>query len=128
MLWWLRHRVDPHALPERQVAIQFAITLKEADRQWLLVAAGTEPEACLEDPMLGEDRYVFVEADADALYPISRGQRSWEEAIANGRVTLYGNPSLVADLPGWFLPPERIARAEARPGTDAQEAPAALAG
>jgi DNA-binding HxlR family transcriptional regulator len=106
VLWWLRHRLDRAALPARQVAIQFSLPLSEAERQWLLVAAGNEPEACLEDPLLGEDRYVFVDADAEALYPIARGQRSWEEAVGDGSVTLYGDPSLVAELPGWFLPPE----------------------
>lgn len=111
VLWWLRHRLDLTALPERQTAMQFNVPLPEADRQWLLVAAGTEPEACLEDPMLGEDRYVFVDADADALYPISRGHRSWEEAIGDRSVRLYGEPSLVADLPRWFLPPEESAAA-----------------
>lgn len=128
VLWWLRHRFDPRALPDRQVAIQFAVPLKEADRQWLLVAAGTEPQACLEDPMLGEDRYVFVEADADALYPVSRGQRSWEEAIGDGSVRLYGNPSLVADLPGWFLPPESTTPSATRARADARDTTAALAG
>ena len=113
VLWWLRHRLDHAALPERQVAIQFTLPLREAERQWLLVAAGNEPEACLEDPMLGEDRYVFVDADADALYPISRGQRSWHEAISDRSVRLYGEPSLVAALPRWFLPPELSAESPA---------------
>jgi DNA-binding HxlR family transcriptional regulator len=103
ILWWLTHRVARSALPERQVAIQFQLALPEADRQWLLVAAGSEPELCQEDPLLGEERYVFVEATAEALYPISRGMRGWRDAVANGSVRLFGDPALVTALPDWFV-------------------------
>ena len=107
ILWWLRHRTEPRALPERQVAIEFALPLDGSDRQWLLLASGVEAELCQEDPMIGEERYVFVEADAGALYPIARGSRSWTDAIADGSVRVYGKPDLVAALPGWFLPVAR---------------------
>jgi DNA-binding HxlR family transcriptional regulator len=107
ILWWLRHRTDSRALPERQVAIEFALPLDGSDRQWLLLAAHVEPELCQEDPMIGEDRYVFVEADTGALYPIAHGSRSWTDAIADGSVRIYGKPDLVAALPGWFLPVSR---------------------
>ena len=107
ILWWLRHRIEARALPERQVAIEFALPLDGSDRQWLLLAARVEPELCQEDPMIGEERYVFVEADAGALYPIARGSRSWTDAIADGSVRIYGKPDLVAALPGWFLPVAR---------------------
>ena len=54
--------------------------------------------------MIGEDRYVFVEADAAALYPIARGARSWADAVADRSVRLYGKPDLVAASSSWFLP------------------------
>ena len=65
--------------------------------------------------MIGEGDYVFVEGDADALYPISRGARSWTDAIADGSVRLYGKPDLVAALPGWFLPVARNEDARSHP-------------
>lgn len=102
ILWWLRHRIDPEALPDRQVAIEFAMPTADTDRVWLLLAAGAEPQLCLEDPLLAQDRYVYVEGDADALLPIARGARPWRSAIADRSVRLYGDPSLIADLPGWF--------------------------
>ncbi len=107
ILWWLRHRIGVQALPERQVAVEFALPLDGSDRQWLLLSACVEPELCQEDPMIGEDRYVYVEADAGALYPIARGSRSWTDAIADGSVRIYGEPELIAALPGWFLPVAR---------------------
>ena len=103
ILWWLRHRIDAGAAPERQVAIELAMGPDgDTDRSWLLVVRGTEPELCLEDPQLSDERYVYVEADAAALYPIARGDRSWSEALAEGEIQLYGAPELVAALPGWF--------------------------
>jgi hypothetical protein len=107
ILWWLRHRVDVRTAPERQVALEIAMRGNDADRSWLLLARSTEPTLCLEDPLIGQDRYLYVEADAVDLYPIARGIRSWTEAAADGSVRVYGEPELVAALPGWFLPVER---------------------
>lgn len=104
ILWWLRHRIDAEAVPERQVAIELAIGVDGGpDRTWLLLARGTDPELCLEDPQLSEERYVYVEADAVELDPIARGVRSWAEALADGSVSVYGAPELVAALPDWFV-------------------------
>ena len=110
ILWWLRRRVDAEAAPERQIAVELTIgTDGDEMRTWLLVARGTAPELCLEDPMLSEERYVHVEADADALYPIARGSRSWTDAIAEGTVRAYGEPELVTAMPGWFVRDEASA-------------------
>lgn len=102
ILWWLRHRVTQAALPAQQVAIE--ITMREADpqRTWLLLSRDAEPNLCLEDPMLGDERYVYVEAGAAELLPVARGQRSWAAAIADRSVTAYGPPALVSAMTGWF--------------------------
>jgi hypothetical protein len=107
ILCWLRHRVDLRTAPERQVALEIAMRGNDADRCWLLIARNTEPTLCLEDPLIGEDLYVYVDADAADLYPIARGIRAWAKASADGSVRVYGEPELVAALPGWFLPVER---------------------
>lgn len=107
ILWWLRHRVDSRTVPERQVALEIALRGNDPDRSWLLLARSTEPTLCLEDPLIGQDLYVYVEADSADLYPVARGLRSWTEATAAGAVRIYGAPELVAALPGWFLPVER---------------------
>lgn len=39
--------------------------------------------------------------------PIARGLRTWTDAMAEGSVRVYGEPELVAALPGWFVPVER---------------------
>lgn len=104
IMWWLAHRVDTSAVPERQVVLDLAIFGNDAEHSWLLLARDTEPELCREDPLLDPDRYLYVEADAAALFPIARGQRSWTDAIADGSAHVYGDPGLVDLLPGWFAP------------------------
>jgi DNA-binding HxlR family transcriptional regulator len=121
ILWWLRHRVDPSTAPERQVALEIAMRGNDADRCWLLLARNTEPTLCLEDPLIGQDRYVYVEADAADVFPIARGTRSWTEAAEDGSVRIYGEPDLVAALPGWFLPAEEHHDTRSRPSFSAPQ-------
>jgi DNA-binding HxlR family transcriptional regulator len=102
IMWWLAHRVDRAKVPARQVVLDLAIAGMETPHCWLVLAYDTEPSLCLEDPLLGEDRYVYVEADAAALLPIARGSRSWTDALADGSVQVYGDPALVSAMPGWF--------------------------
>lgn len=125
ILWWLTHRVDTRAVPEHQVAIEIAMRGSDAERSWLLVVRGSEPELCIEDPLIGHERYVYVEADAADLFSIARGLRSWSEAIRDGSIRVYGEPALVAALPGWFLAVERDAPSPARPTVRVPEAVAA---
>jgi len=114
IMWWLTHRVDPAAVPERQVVLDLAIFGAEGEHAWLLLARDTEPTLCLEDPGLDPDRYVYVEAGAAALFPIARGERNWAEAIDAGSVRVYGDPGLVENLPAWFVPAGAPASADAR--------------
>jgi DNA-binding HxlR family transcriptional regulator len=105
ILWWLRHRVNPAAAPARQVAIEIDMREARPERTWLLLARNAEPNVCLEDPMLGDERYVYVEAAADDLLPVARGHRTWADAIDAGSVTASGPPELVAAMSGWFVAP-----------------------
>jgi DNA-binding HxlR family transcriptional regulator len=100
--FWLANRVDPTRLPERQAVVVLDIGEAPTKRHWLVLVRDAPPSICLEDPGLAADRYVYVEADAAALYPISRGLREWTEAIAKHSVRLYGEPVLVKALPSWF--------------------------
>ncbi len=104
ILWWLRQRVDRARLPEQQVAIELEMRVPGGERTWLLLARNAEPNLCLEDPLIGEERYVYVGADATDLFAVARGRRSWADAIADGSVSVDGAPELVAALPSWFLP------------------------
>ena len=105
VLWWLRHRVDPSVAPTRQVAIEIDLIEARPERTWLLIARDVEPNLCLEDPLLGDDRYVYVEAAVDDLLRVARGERTWSDAIADRSVSAYGPPELVSAMSGWFVAP-----------------------
>jgi DNA-binding HxlR family transcriptional regulator len=100
--FWLSQRVIGAAVPDRQAVVEISVTGPHETRSWLLLEPGSAPEVCLEDPNLDQSRYVYVEADAEGLLPLARGERSWGDAIADRSVELYGEPDLVAALPGWF--------------------------
>jgi DNA-binding HxlR family transcriptional regulator len=104
VLGWLAERVVVDDLPERQVVV--ALTLRHATeaRSWIVLEAGVQPLGCLEDPLLDEDRYVYVEAGMAVLISLARGRRDWHEALADGSVEAFGDPELVARLPRWFQP------------------------
>jgi DNA-binding HxlR family transcriptional regulator len=104
VMWWLTRRVDTTSVPERQVVLDLAIFGAEAEHTWMLLTRDAEPVLCLEDPLLDADRYIYVEADSAALFPIARGLRDWTDAMADGSVHVYGDPDLVHALPGWFAP------------------------
>jgi DNA-binding HxlR family transcriptional regulator len=100
--FWLTQRVELLALPDRQVVVVFDIGGPRATRQWLVLERGAPPSICHEDPGLALERYLYVEADAAVLYPIARGVSDWNSAIADESVRLYGDPTLVRSMPGWF--------------------------
>ena len=105
IVWWLGHRVDPEAVPQIAMVLVFDIGAPPAGQTWLVVEGGTDPSLCMEDPGLAPERYVYVEADADTLLPISRGERDWRSAIADRSVRLFGEPNLVRATPSLFRPP-----------------------
>jgi DNA-binding HxlR family transcriptional regulator len=110
---WLAERVAVHALPERQVIVALTVRHTTDARSWIVLEQDSETYVCLEDPLLDEDRYVYVEAGASVLMALARGRRDWHEALADGSVEAFGDPELVARLPRWFQPVEAIER---RPG------------
>jgi hypothetical protein len=103
ILWWLAHRVDVAVVPARQVVLEIAMPGADVPRGWLLLARDTEPTLCIEDPLLSEDRYVYLDALPAGLFPIARGMRTWTDAIADRSVQVYGDPGLVRAMPTWFM-------------------------
>jgi len=104
IVWWLGHRVDPQAVPQIAMVLVFEIGTPPAGQTWLVVERGADPSLCMEDPGLAPERYVYVEADAQTLLPISRGERDWRRAIADRSVRLFGEPNLVRAAPSLFRP------------------------
>jgi len=100
--WWLTQRVDTSRVPARQIVLDLAISGADVGHLWLVIARDVEPTLCVEDPLLDQDRYVFIEADAPTLLAIARGQREWSDGIADRSVRVFGDPEVVRQMPGWF--------------------------
>lgn len=109
IMWWLTRRVDSSAIPRSRVVIDLDIRGTRAKHFWLVLEQGAGPSVCIEDPLLGEDCYVYVEGNASAIVPIARGLRTWGDALADGSVELYGEPGLMRALPTWFRGVDRLA-------------------
>lgn len=104
VLGWLAELVVVTDLPERQVIVELRMHYEEEHRSWLVLEEGSEPYGCLEDPLLDESRYVYVEGGLPVLMAVARGRRDWAEALADGSLRADGDPSLVERLPRWFKP------------------------
>lgn len=102
---WLADRVEVSSVPDRPVVLDLDVSGTGARRFWLVLERETRPSICIEDPMLAGDRYLFVEADVRALYPIARQTRGWSAAIRDQSVQVFGAPELVEALPSWFAEP-----------------------
>lgn len=115
VLGWLAERIVSTDLPQRQAVLELHMHYGEEYRSWLVVEDGTEPYGCLEDPLLDESRYVYVEGGLPVLMAVARGRRSWAESLADGSLQADGDPTLIEQLPRWFKP----ADLPATPSSDA---------
>ncbi len=111
--FWLTLRVaDRRELPDPSVVLAFDMGGPRSVPSWLVLERGAAPSLCVEDPMLPQERYLHVEADAAALFPIARGLRTWDDAAADRSVRLYGDPRLISELPRWFIPADASPRSQ----------------
>lgn len=122
---WLGDRVDTSSLPDRAVVLDLDVSGTGTRRFWLVLERGVAPSICIEDPTLGEERYVYIEADVRALYPIARGMRNWSAAISDGSVQVFGSPQLIAAMPNWFNHGE--GGVSSRPGRAVRQSTSGLA-
>jgi DNA-binding HxlR family transcriptional regulator len=104
IVFWLKLRVDLEHQPDPPAVLAFTSTAPRPGQAWLVLERGAEPSLCIEDPMLAEDRYLYFEGDPRSLYSVARGLRDWTQALADRSIEVYGDPVLVRELPGWFLP------------------------
>ena len=113
--FWLTLRAaDRRELPDPPAVLAFDIGGSRSVPAWLVLERGAAPSLCLEDPMLPQERYLHVEADAMALFPIARGLKDWDAAMKDRSVRMYGDPRLVGQVSSWFLPVDGAPRSDER--------------
>jgi DNA-binding HxlR family transcriptional regulator len=103
VLAWLAQRVSTEHLPAEPVVLEFWLH-EHGRRYWLVLQGQVEPYGCLVDPLLGTDRYVYVQCALPTLLALARGRQGWPEAIADGSLTATGESHLCHRVPEWFTP------------------------
>jgi DNA-binding HxlR family transcriptional regulator len=102
---WLIERVDRAAVPERSAVVELTMRADRERQCWVVVDRGSPPYGCFEDPLLDPDRYVYLSSSAAILFAIARGRRAMADAVADGTVTIDGDPFLARQAPSWFTGP-----------------------
>jgi DNA-binding HxlR family transcriptional regulator len=105
VIHWLARTVDTSRLPERPVVVEITNLAHQIRRGWLVLERGAEPYACLDDPLLAQERYVYVHAGSTVLLGLATGHRDWTTALADGSVVVDGHPELTGQLTVWFTHP-----------------------
>jgi DNA-binding HxlR family transcriptional regulator len=100
LTWWMHRRVEPDALPDERVVIEFAYRGRGAQTIWMVLDRG-DPSVCLKHP--GFDSDLVVDTDPLALLRVFSGVESLRDAMARGAVKLVGPPRLVRGFGRWFV-------------------------
>ena len=101
---WLAQRTDAARLPKPRVVLEIRTGPRDQVRYWLVLERDAAAYGCLEDPLLDDQRYVYVVVGPSVLLALATGKRDWENALRDGSVLIYGDPALMAQLPRWFRP------------------------
>lgn len=103
VLAWLAQRVSVEHLPVEPVVLEFW-PYQHGRRYWLVLQEHVEPYGCLTDPLLDTGRYVYVQCALPTLLSLARGGQGWPEALADGSLTVTGEPDLCHRVTEWFRP------------------------
>lgn len=103
LMWNIRRKIDPDALPRsRRTVIEFTYPElpKEERSYWLIAKSGMPIDLCSVDP--GYDVDLFVSADLKAMTSSWMGLSSLKTEIAQGSISLIGDPVLAASVDSWL--------------------------
>ncbi|HEX2039274.1 MAG TPA: helix-turn-helix domain-containing protein [Acidimicrobiales bacterium] len=100
LMWRVRQRLVPEALPEQRTVVQFEFPgARRGRRIWLLLdPAGSS--VCERDE--GFDVDLVVTAEIDEIMRIWMGRSTWDDAVAAGKLAFAGPSELVRAFPSWF--------------------------
>lgn len=102
LMWDMRRRIDPTALPPERILLQFDYQDAPAEmcRWWLLIQDG-EVELCLSDPGYEVDLYIMT--TVREMGRVWIGQRSLARAVDSDAIRLHGRRDLTRQLSSWLL-------------------------
>ncbi|CRK52293.1 Transcriptional regulator, HxlR family [Rhodococcus sp. RD6.2] len=101
LLMWDMHRTMPiGAWPRERTVVAFEFEQSARPRSWWLCVSDGEADVCERDP--GFDVTATVDTGLRTLVEIWRGDRSWEQAIGAGMVTIAGPTWAAREVPRWL--------------------------
>lgn len=100
VLWATSKLADATQLPRARIVIRFDLNDRTRKRSWMILKE--HPEVCSTPPGFVED--LVVTTDAQCLTDVNLRRTTFARAVADGRLTIEGAPSLVRGFPRWFRP------------------------
>ncbi|UMG93003.1 helix-turn-helix domain-containing protein [Nocardioides sp. TF02-7] len=118
LMWWMRRRVDPEAFPPTRTTLEFRHTAPVPQTIWLVLDRG-DVSVCQQHPGFEVD--LVATATTAEFADVFQGYRTWQEAVAGGRIEVAGPPRLAAAPPLVRLePPGARSPASARTAPSAR--------
>jgi DNA-binding HxlR family transcriptional regulator len=100
LLWRVRQRIVPEAIPDRRVVVQFDFPQAIRGRRIWLVLDPAGSSVCDRDEGFGVD--LVVEADIAEFMRVWAGRTSWAAAQRDGKLRIDGPRDLARAFPSWF--------------------------
>lgn len=102
LMWDVRRRLDPAALPSEPTVVMFWFRdlAAKRSRYWLRIA-GSEVDLCLTNP--GYDVDLSIETTLRTMVEVWRGELEVKQALHTGKLELKGKPRLCRRFPSWLL-------------------------
>lgn len=101
LMWDMRRSVDATQFPERRIVIQFLYPdAPKGSHDWWLISENGEIELCLNDP--GHEVDIFIQSSLESMTAVWICERSFQDAVRKGDITVKGDPKLTSKLQGWL--------------------------
>lgn len=101
LMWDIRRRIDPQAMPQRRCTIQFQYPeLVMALRNWWLVVEDGTVDLCSFDP--GHELDLLVSGSLRAMTAVWMGLSPLATELAARRLVVDGSPVLAASMARWL--------------------------
>ena len=101
LMWDMRRSVNPDAFPAHRIVLQFEYPdASKGATDWWLVSDGGEVELCLNEP--GGEVDIVIKSALAAMTAVWTCQTTFNEAVKQGAIMVYGDPKLVKKLQDWL--------------------------
>jgi DNA-binding HxlR family transcriptional regulator len=101
LMWDMRRSVNPDAFPADRIVLQFEYPdASKGVTDWWLVSDGGEVELCLNEP--GGEVDIVIKSALATMTAVWTCQITFNEAVSQGTIMVYGDPKLVKKLQDWL--------------------------